>query len=71
MRIKTKVLEKIDGNKSIVSRLCLELNKAYPTIRKWINENDDNLTKAAALQIIREELNLTDDQILDRQKEAA
>lgn len=36
-----------------------------PTIYRYINDNDDNLTKAAALRVIREETGLTDDQILE------
>lgn len=34
-------------------------------IYRWINDNDDNLTKASVLKVIREELGLTDDQILE------
>lgn len=71
MRIKKKVLEKMDGNDALVVRLVRELEVSYPTIRRWIVNNDDNLTKAAAMKIIREELDLTDSQILEEEKSAA
>lgn len=71
MKIRKSVLSKIAENKGLRARLCAEMDKSYFTINKWINENDDNLTKAAALRIIREELELTDDQILEQEKTAA
>lgn len=39
------------------------VNKA--TVWRWINDNDDTLTKAAVLKVIREELGLSDEEILD------
>lgn len=44
-------------------RLVTGVNKA--TVWRWINDNDDNLTKAAVLKVIREELGLSDEEILD------
>ena len=35
------------------------------TVYRWIKGNDDNLTKAAVLKVIREELGLSDSQILE------
>lgn len=35
------------------------------TIRRYIKGNSDNLTKAAALNVIRQELNLKDEEILE------
>lgn len=65
MKIKKTVLRKIAENKGLVARICAEMDKSYFTVNRWVNENDDNLTKAAALKLIREELNLTDSQILE------
>ena len=41
------------------------------TISRYLAENSDDLTKAAALKVIREYFNLTDEQILVEEKEAA
>jgi hypothetical protein len=38
---------------------------AESTIWRYINSNDDNLTKAAALKVIREETGLKDEEILE------
>jgi len=38
---------------------------AESTIYRYISNNDDNLTKAAALKVIREETGLTDQEILE------
>lgn len=35
------------------------------TVYRWIENNDDNLTKAAPLQVIREETGLGDSDILE------
>jgi transcriptional antiterminator len=37
------------------------------TIARYIQKNSDNLTKAAAMEIIREVSGLTDDEILAKQ----
>lgn len=39
------------------------------SVYRYINDNDDNLTKAAALAFIREETGLNDDQILETEEE--
>lgn len=71
MKIKAKVLEKISESNQVRGRLQVELNKSSFTIHKWIKENDDNLTKAEVLRIIREELGLTDNQILEETSKTA
>jgi hypothetical protein len=52
----------------IKSRLALALNCSEGSINRYIRENDDNLTKAAALEVIREETGLTDAEILERRR---
>lgn len=50
----------------IVKKLAEALNVSEPSIYKYIRDkDDDNLTKAAALKVIREETGLTDEQILE------
>lgn len=71
MKIKANTLALIAGNNQLKARLSSELNKSSFTIHKWITENDEKLTLAASLQIIREELNLTDSDILEQQNQAA
>lgn len=49
----------------IVKRLAEAIEASEPSIYKWISDNHSNLTKAAAMKVIREETGLTDEQILE------
>ena len=50
----------------IKSKMALALNCSEGTINRYIRENDDNLTKAAVLEVIRNETGLTDEEILEK-----
>lgn len=65
MRISLKAIDRIKPDTRIKTMLALALNRSVYTITKWIDENDDNLTKAAALEVIRKETGLTDSEILE------
>lgn len=58
-----QIIQHRDGMR-IRNRLAYELDKSYATIERWLTTNDEMLTTASALRIIREETGLTDDQIL-------
>lgn len=47
-------------------KLALALGCSEGSINRYLRENDDNLTKAAALEVIRKETGLTDDEILEK-----
>jgi hypothetical protein len=65
MRLTKTALESIVINSpGAKSKLALALNCSEQSINKYIRENSDNLTKAAALQVIREVTGLTDAEIL-------
>lgn len=64
MKLSDKAIEKIRANKRLRNRLALDLDISPSTLNRWIADNDDNLTKAAAMRIIREETGLKDNQIL-------
>ena len=49
----------------IKSKLALALNCSEGSINRYMRENNDNLTKAAALKVIRLETGLSEDDILD------
>lgn len=46
-------------------KIALVLGITDQQIARYIKNNSDNLTKAAALKVIREETGLKDDQILE------
>ena len=71
MKLTILALTAIKNNKRARARLQLILDKSEYTINKYIADNDENLTKAAALLVIRDETGLSDEQILDDAEIAA
>jgi hypothetical protein len=69
MKLSKAAILAIRGSKSIKRQLMEAFEVSEPTVFRWLAANDDNLTKAAALKIIREETGLTDKQILTEQPE--
>lgn len=59
----------IRGNTVLRRRLKDILDITEPTFIKYLNEGNDALTKAAALQAIREETGLSDQEILEEEKQ--
>lgn len=55
------------------TRLALELDCSAYTVGRWItdNENNSDLTKAKAVEIIAEETGLSVDEILESETEVA
>lgn len=70
MRLSEKAIELID-NKTIHSKLALALNFTDTWIRGLVSKNKDNgpLTTMKAIEVIREETGLTDEDILEREPE--
>jgi IS30 family transposase len=67
MRLTKVAIMAIYGGEEIKDRLMEEMDISPATLYRWLNKNDDNLTKAAALKVIREETGLTDEQILEEE----
>lgn len=49
----------------IIKKLAPAIGASESSVYRFINDNDDNLTKAAALKVIREETGLKDEEILE------
>jgi len=64
MRLNENVLKQIH-NKRTRLRLAVALDLTEQAIIKYIKNNNENLTKAAALKVIREDTGLTDADILE------
>lgn len=58
------------GSDKIKERLMETFGITINTVNRWIRENNDNLTKASALFIIREETGLSDSEILETESTA-
>lgn len=68
MILSEQAINNIKSHTRCKTRLALEMGKSIYTITKWIQTNDDNLTKAAALKVIREETGMLNSQILEKDK---
>lgn len=66
MKLTTIALEKIDIM-PIRMKIGLALGKSESAVRRYIINNDDDLTKAAALEVIKAETGLTESEILEPQ----
>lgn len=67
MKLKPIVIMAIKGNPALRLKLREVLKVSNPTMTRLLQDNDDDLTKAASLEVLRKELNYTDEQILDRE----
>jgi hypothetical protein len=72
MRLTKLALLAIKGGKAeMIKKLSEALHTSEAAIYRYIKENDDELTKAAALMVIKQETGLLDDQILEQEPEEA
>lgn len=69
MKIKNEVLQRLDNTRGYAI-IMLALDCSHTAARRYIKDNDDNLTKAAMLKAIREEFGLDDSQILEETVES-
>lgn len=66
-----KAKDVIKKNPMLMGRLAASLGCSVHTIIRWIYANDTiMLTTAQALQIIREETGMSDDEILEKENAA-
>jgi hypothetical protein len=69
MQLSADVLKKIAAP-DIRRKLTVALDVTDQTVVRYIKDNSDDLTKAAALKIIRQVTGLTDEQILVEEVQA-
>jgi ATP-dependent Clp protease adapter protein ClpS len=65
MKIRKIVLAAIKGNTGLRRKIKEVLNISEPTLYRIIHENDDDLTKAAVMNLIKAEFELTEEEILE------
>jgi hypothetical protein len=65
--IKQNVIALIRKSKVAKAKLQIELDKAAPTIQRYLDDNDVMLTTHAALKVIKEEFGLKEEEIMETQ----
>lgn len=71
MKIRKDVLEKIADSQGCRQQIREALGVSAPTMSRYIQDNDDNLTKAASLKVIGEYFNLESEDIIEEEPKAA
>lgn len=59
------------GDKELKKEIADAMAVSVPTIYRWIQDDDDNLTKAAVLKVILEKHKLEEHQILESESAVA
>lgn len=65
MKLTSYCLELLKEHTRAKTRIALAMDKSVHTVEGWIANNNDNLTKADCIRIIKEELELSDEKILE------
>jgi hypothetical protein len=66
MKLTNEAIHVLQNSSRIKLRLALALDCSVTTINRYIKENNDTLTKIAALEIIRKETGWSDERIVDK-----
>jgi len=69
MKIATNVVEKLKQDAYLKAELVRVTGKSYPTISRWITNNDDMLTLKVVVDVIKEKYLLKEEQIFATQTE--
>lgn len=66
MRIRTDIIERINGRRDIKNEIIKAFNTTRMTLWRWLNENepDGPLTTVKSLAIISESLKINQEEIL-------
>lgn len=66
MKLTKKALGIVSKDNGIKAKLCATLDASYFTMQRWLNENKDDsrLTTVAAINLIKEETGLTQEEII-------
>ena len=71
MTISDKAIESIKGNNILMGRLMIAFDRGQNTIENWMAAKDIRLTTPTAVEIIRDETDLTDADILEQPEPVA
>lgn len=65
IKLRENVLEAIKSDNVLKNKIAIALEKSYPTIQRYLNQNSKNLTLESTLMVLRKELKLTNEELLE------
>lgn len=71
MKVKSSIIKKIKESKGARKEIMKALKISRVTLHKYLTNNSENLTKAAAMKAIGDYFNLTAEEILAPEKKIA
>lgn len=71
MKLNTVGISMLRGNKPLWELVRNALDVSKNTMYRYVADNDEVLTQASVLKVIREETGLTDSEILEEEKATA
>jgi hypothetical protein len=71
MKLSTAGISILRGNKPLWQKARAALKVSIPSMYRYVADNDEVLTQASVLKVIREETGLTDQEILEEEKATA
>jgi transposase len=71
MKLSKVALLVLKGSKDLKERIAAMMGVKLVTVYSWVQKNDDNLTKAAVLQMISEETGLQESDLLESDRAIA
>jgi len=69
MRLSIAGISILRGNKAIWEAIREALDVSIASMYRYVQANDAELTKAAAMRVLREETGLTDSELLEQENE--
>jgi hypothetical protein len=71
MKLNTVGISMLRGNKALWELVRKALDVSKNTMYRYVQNNDETLTQAAAMLVIKKETGLTDSEILEEEKATA
>lgn len=68
MRLSVTGISILRGNKAIWEAVRASIGVSRASMYRYIKDNESDLTKAAALQVLRRETGLTDSELLEEER---
>lgn len=65
LRIRPEVITKILENTRMMNLLALQMDCSVWTVQRYLKGNSDNLTKASVIELIKKELVLKQNEVLE------
>lgn len=69
--ISQKTVDRSLNNNRVIGRLMTLYDRHYETIRRWIEKREECLTTPGPMKIFREEIGLSDSELLEHETEGA